>query len=187
MKDGAVVAESQVYRKYWAATPEARREKLMPFFWGVLMKQHGSIAGNRARGSLAQLSNQLWFSYPGYAEILTGRAHDEVINSNDKNRNPYPTVLEFLKDKLRLNAKQVAAFASWDTMDWIIEHKSGAITSNAGYEAYEHPADAATAQLSALQFETITPWDSVRHDLYIGFALRWRISRLMSRACFISH
>ena len=36
------------------------------------------------------------FSYPGYSEILTGAAHDEVIDSNDNKRYPFLTVLEFL-------------------------------------------------------------------------------------------
>jgi hypothetical protein len=129
------------------------------------MKQHGSIAGNRARGSVVQVTNGHRFSYPGYSEILVGQAHDDVINSNDKVRNPNPTVLEFLKRKLRLDARQVAAFASWDTMDWIVEHEAGAITSNAGFEAYDHP-DPIIRELSRLQFETDTPWGSVRHDVY---------------------
>lgn len=163
-KEGRI-EDNQLYKSYWAATPEGRREKLMPFFWGTLMKQYGSIAGNRKLGSTVQITNSHRFSYPGYSEILTGQAHDEIINSNDKKRNPFPTVLEFLKRKLRLDARQVGAFASWDTIDWIVEHEAGAITSNAGYEAYEH-ADPAIQELNRLQFETLTPWDSVRHDVY---------------------
>ena len=84
------------------------------------MTEHGSIAGNRARGSAVRVTNRHRFSYPGYAEILVGEAHDDVIDSNDKRRNPYPTVLEFLKGKLGLDKRQVAAFASWDTFDWIV-------------------------------------------------------------------
>lgn len=159
------IQETPLYKKYWAETAEKRREKLMPFFWGTLMKQHGSIAGNRSLGSAVQLTNKHWFSYPGYSEILTGQAHDDLIKSNDRIRNPNTTVLEFLKRKLRLDARQVAAFASWDVIDWIVEHEAGAITSNAGYEAYEHP-DPAIRELSRLQFETVTQWDSVRHDIY---------------------
>src|SRR5262245_62956140 len=45
------VEDTPLYKKYYAETPEERREKLMPFFWGALMKQHGSIAGNRSLGS----------------------------------------------------------------------------------------------------------------------------------------
>ena len=163
-KKGAV-QETPLYLKYWAATSEERRLKVMPFFWGTLMKQHGSIAGNRNLGSTVKVTNQHRFSYPGYAEILTGQAHDDVINSNDPKRNPYITVMEFLKRKLRLDVSQVAAFASWEIMDWIVEHEAGAITSNAGFEAYEHP-DLKIRELGKLQFETVTPWNSVRHDIY---------------------
>ncbi len=164
VKDGKIEG-TPLYRKYWAETPEGRREKLMPFFWGTLMKRHGSIAGHRARGSIVQTTNKLWFSYPGYSEILTGEARDDLITSNDKKRNPQTTVLEFLKAKLRLNDRQVAAFASWDTIAWIAAREAGAVTSNAGYENYEHP-DAGVRELSKQQFETPTPWDSVRHDFY---------------------
>ena len=128
----------------------------MPFFWGVLMKKYGSIAGNRKLGSTVQITNGHRFSYPGYSEILTGQAHDDVIDSNDKKRNPNTTVLEFLKRKLRLDSRQVAAFASWDTIDWIDEHEPGAITSNAGYQAYEHP-DPVVQELSRLQSEADQP------------------------------
>src|SRR5207245_5410072 len=126
----AKVEETRAYQRYWAATPEARRERLMPFFWRALMVEHGSIAGNRARGSSVRVTNRHRFSYPGYAEILVGEAHDDVIDSNDKRRNPYPTVLEFFRRRLGLDAHQVAAFASWDTFDWIVEHETGTITSN---------------------------------------------------------
>ncbi|MGB7070401.1 MAG: alkaline phosphatase family protein [Pyrinomonadaceae bacterium] len=163
-KKGAV-EETPLYKKYWAATAEQRRYKVMPFFWGDLMKQNGSIAGNRSLGSTIQITNSHRFSYPGYSEILTGQAHDDVVKSNNKIRNPNPTVLEFLKRKLRLKTDQVASFASWDVFDWIVESKPGTITSNAGYESYV-TTDSAIKDLSRNQFETVTPWDSVRNDFY---------------------
>ncbi len=164
-------AEDQpVYRRFWADTPEARREKLMPFFWGTLMRQHGSVAGNARIGSAVTLTNTLRFSYPGYSEILLGEAHDDVIKSNDPNRNPYATVLEELSSRLKLTTSQAAVFASWNVFDAIVEHTEGSLTVNAGYEAFEAD-DPAIAELSRLQFETPTPWDSVRHDLYT-FQLR---------------
>ena len=49
LSDKQTVETQPVYRRFWAPTPEARREKLMPFFWGTLMREHGSIAGNRAQ------------------------------------------------------------------------------------------------------------------------------------------
>src|SRR5215208_3022470 len=69
-----VVEETRAYKRYWAPTPEAARERLMPFFWTVFMAQHGSIAGNLARGSSVRVTNRHRFSYPGYAELLLGEA-----------------------------------------------------------------------------------------------------------------
>lgn len=166
------VEDSALYKKYWAATPEERRMKLMPFFWGTLMKDHGSIAGNRALNSSVMTTNKMWFSYPGYSEILTGQANDAVINSNDRNRNPRTSVLEFLKRKLKLNKNQVALFGSWDVFNWIAEHEEGAITINAGHEPYELAADAELKALSKLQNEKLSPWDSVRFDYFtVRFAM----------------
>ena len=166
------VEDSTLYKKYWAPTPEERRMKLMPFFWGTLMKDYGSIAGNRALGSSVMTTNKMWFSYPGYSEILTGQAHDDVINSNDRNRNPNTSVLEFLKRKLKLNKNQVALFGSWDVFNWIGEHEEGAVTINAGHEPYELAASAELKALSKLQNEKLSPWDSVRFDYFtVRFAL----------------
>ena len=159
------VEDTALYKTYWAATPEEGRAKVMPFFWNVLMKQHGSIAGDRSKGSTVQITNSHRFSYPGYSEILTGQAHDDQIKSNDKLRNPNPTVLEFLRRKLRVEPQKVAAFASWDVIDWIVESKPGTIASNAGYEKYVSP-DERNADTNRLQFEARTPWDSVRSDAY---------------------
>lgn len=161
----ARVEDSPVYKRFWAADPVARREKLMPFFWRTLMRERGSIAGNPAQGSRVHLANRLWFSYPGYSEMLVGRARDDVITSNDPIQNPSRTVLEYLRRQLALPSDDVAVFASWSVFNAIAESSVGAITINAGYERYDHP-DAAVKSLSALQFQTPTPWESVRHDVY---------------------
>jgi hypothetical protein len=163
-KDGRL-EEQAAYKRFWADTPQARREKLLPFFWGTLMREHGSIAGNPALGSRVRLANRHWFSYPGYAEILLGAAHDEVIKSNDPTQNPYPTVLEFLRGQLGVGQSAVAAFGSWSVFNAICESKPGTIVVNAGFEPYDHP-DQAVRTLSAMQRETPTPWDTVRHDFY---------------------
>ena len=165
LKNGQRLADQQIYKRYWAATPEARREKLMPFFWGTLMRAHGSIAGNPAIGSRVHLTNRHWFSYPGYSEMLVGRAHDDVIKSNDPLRNPNQTVLQFLKTSHGLTRDQVAAFTSWNVFSAIVESKQGELTVNAGYQTFESRTDE-VRRLSDLQFETPTPWNGVRHDAY---------------------
>lgn len=159
-------AEKQdLYKQYWSDSVEAKREKLMPFFWQVLMKNHGSIAGNRSLKSEVRTTNNHLFSYPGYSEIVTGDAHDDIINSNKRIQNKFPSFLQFLQKKMNLNTNQVASFASWNVMNEIVTTDTNAFLVNAGYEEYK-TKDIEAQSLSAQQFETPTPWDSVRHDYY---------------------
>jgi hypothetical protein len=164
MDEKRPVEQHPSYGKYWAPTPEERRMKLMPFFWGTLMTE-GSIAGNPRLGSIVKVTNRHWFSYPGYAEILTGEAHDSEINSNDLKQNPFETVLEFVRRKLRLDRRQVAAFTSWAVFSGIVEHAPGSITHNVGAEAWDID-DPLARQVSELQTEAFTPWPLVRHDAF---------------------
>lgn len=164
LKNGRV-EESPLYQQFWAPTPEERREKIMPFFWKTLMKEHGSIGGNPAKGSTVKITNRHRFSYPGYSEILVGRAHDDVIKSNSKIQNSFPSVLEFLKNQLKLETSRVAVFGSWDVFDYIAESKPGSIVINSGFEPYDS-RELEIGRLNQLQSETSTPWDSVRHDAY---------------------
>ncbi|HKY20365.1 MAG TPA: hypothetical protein VJM31_04025 [Vicinamibacterales bacterium] len=158
------VEDSPVYRRFWAESPQARREKLMPFFWKTLMAEHGSIAGNPQHGSAVRLGNNHRFSYPGYAEILLGEPHDAEIKSNDPNRNPFPTVLEALHDHLRVSTDRVATVGSWAHFNAIVERTEGATFVNAGQEAFASGAD--RQLLNALQVETSIPWSDMRHDAF---------------------
>lgn len=177
--------DQAIYRRYWAPTPEERRAKLMPFFWNTLMREHGSVAGHAALGSRVRLTNAHLFSYPGYAEMLLGREHDDTIKSNDPLRNPYPTVLEFLRQKASLTRDQVAVFASWGVVKAIAEHSEGALTINAGFEAFASP-NAEVERLSALQFETSTPWERVRHDAYTFRFAMDHLGRSRPRVIYLS-
>lgn len=169
------VEDSPIYRRYWAESPQARREKLMPFFWKTLMVEHGSIAGNPALGSSVRLTNQHRFSYPGYSEILLGEAHDDVINSNAVYRNPYTTVLETIRARLHFTPEQVATVASWARFNEIVEHTEGTTFVNAGQEALRPAAD--HQLLNALQTEVSIPWDEMRHD---AFTFRVAMAQLTS-------
>jgi hypothetical protein len=145
----------------WKDTPEERRLALMPFFWGKLAS-HGVVLGNLNKNSSVKVTNGLRVSYPGYSEILTGRSQDDVIRGNDKIQNPTQTVLEFVREKLKLQQKQVALFASWETFRFIGEKRPGSIVINAGYQ--DARGSDRMRELSRLQSEALTPWDSVRHD-----------------------
>ena len=173
LRNGQSLESHPTYRRFWAATAEERRRKLMPFFWGTLMARHGSIAGNRALGSRVSLANTHWFSYPGYSEILVGQPHDDVIRSNDAVRNRFVTVLEGVKDRLRLRANDVATFGSWGVFNQIVEHREAATFVNAGPEPYQHDApDAAT--LATLLHEAPPPWDNTRFDaITMTYAMRY--------------
>jgi len=76
-----------------------------------------------------------------------------------------------LRRKLGLPSSQVALFGSWEMFHLIGEHEPGSIVINAGYRDYDGPhASARMHELSALQFEVLTPWTEERHD-YITFEM----------------
>ncbi|HKW99220.1 MAG TPA: alkaline phosphatase family protein [Bryobacteraceae bacterium] len=156
--------------RLWRSSPEERRQALMPFFWKTLAP-HGVVLGNLTKGSSMRVTNAFRVSYPGYSEILTGRAQDGAIRGNDAIRNPVPTVLEFVRKKLGLNASQVALFGSWDMFQLIGEHTPGSVFINSGYRALDpEPASPRLRELNAMQFDVLTPWPSARHD-YITFEM----------------
>lgn len=176
LKEDQKVEDSPLYKTFWAPTPEERRRKLLPFFW-TLVTEQGSIAGNRALGSSVTLRNRMWFSYPGYAEILGGDAFDKDITSNDPIRNPRETVLERIRRERGLTREQVATFASWDVFNAIAEHQEGAITINAGDEPSAVPGEA-VALMNRMQHEARTPWDQTRFD---AFTFRQAMAHLESK------
>src|SRR5262249_28850597 len=149
LKGSQRVEDSPAYRRYWASSAEERRRKLMPFFW-TLVTNEGSIAGDATLGSSVRLGNRHWFSYPGYAAILLGQPHDGEIKSNDPIRNPFPTVLETIREQLNLSPSQVATFASWSVFAHIVEHTEGATFVNAGVAPIEG-SDAETRLINTFQ------------------------------------
>jgi hypothetical protein len=155
-------------------TRYATRESLLPFFWRILAK-NGLVLRD------INVTNSYRVSYPGYSEILTGRASDDVIKGNDPIQQPNETVLEFLKRKLSLTRDRVALFSSWDHFHYIAEHTPGTIFINAGYQDLPSSPD-----LSRLQKVTPTPWDEARHD---SFTFELALAYLKSakpRVLFIS-
>lgn len=132
----------------------ATRESLAPFFWRTLAK-NGVVLNN------VNVTNAYRVSYPGYSEILTGRASDDIIKGNDPIQQPNETVLEFLRRKLSLPTARVALFSSWDHFHYIAEHTPGSIVINAGYQDSPTSPD-----LSRLQHVTLSPWDEARHDSF---------------------
>lgn len=159
--------------RFWRDNAQKRREALMPFFWESISKM-GQIHGNRKLGSKVNLTNTMWFSYPGYNEILSGRADDLRIDSNDKIDNPNKTVLELVNESPNYKGK-VAAFGSWDVFPYIVNEKRSGVPVNAGFEkAKGENLTAKEIYLNKLQAQTPSPWSTVRLDVFThNFALEY--------------
>ena len=156
--------------RLWHDSAAERRKRLLPFFWGELAPE-GVVLGNRSAGSTVRLRNGIRVSYPGYSEILTGRARDDVVRNNDEIQNPSPTVLELFRRHWGLPRNLVALFASWNVFQFIAEHTPGSVFINAGYRPLAGIGHSPRALLlSQMQFDLLTPWASVRHD-YFTFEL----------------
>lgn len=150
---------------FWNEDPVKRREALMPFFWSTIAKK-GQLYGNRTMDNKVNCTNTLWFSYPGYNEILTGFSDDDRIVSNDKIENPNTTILEFFNKRPDFKGK-VAAFGSWDVFPFIINEKRSGVPVNAGFE-FAEGSDLSPWEvfLNELQQEIPSPWDAVRLDAF---------------------
>jgi hypothetical protein len=172
--------------KFWHESPEKRREMLMPFFWSVIARD-GQLYGNRKYNNHVDCSNQMWFSYPGYNEILCGYADDARIKSNDKFANPNVTVLEFLNRQPKYKDK-VAAFGSWDAFPYIINEARSGIPVNAGFENASATNLSEREQfLNELQSEIPSPWPGIRLDGFTHhYALEY-LKRFNPRVVYISY
>jgi hypothetical protein len=150
---------------YWADSPQERRKLLLPFIWSAVVDE-GSLYGNRTMGCEVGLTNNMWFSYPGYNEILTGQADDKNINSNDELLNPNVTVLEYLNKQNRYSGS-VAVFTSWDLFPWIIHEERSGVLVNAGFDTCSD-ADATILEKSANLLQPLipSPWSTVRLDAF---------------------
>jgi hypothetical protein len=170
-KRSGIYDPERARKLYWRDTPEQRRAALMPFLWGTLAPD-GMILGNHDRGSRVTPRNPLLFSYPGYAEILTGQ-YQPSITSNDLVRSPAETVLEFARRRLGLGRMEVAVIGSWDGFGYAAARSPDAFYMNTGYQEVDpETATPDMLQLSALQHQVMTLWETGRSDaVTMGLAL----------------
>ena len=164
---------SSLKTNFWRNSAEERRKVLMPFLWNKVSKM-GQIHGNRNKNSKVNLTNSMWFSYPGYNEILSGRADDKRITSNSKINNPNKTVLEIINEQPQYKGK-VAAFGSWDVFPYIINEERSGVPVNAGFENVKrNDLSEREVFLNKLQNQTPSPWGTVRLDVFThNFALEY--------------
>ncbi len=163
-KDGGGVTEQAAKdseRRFGGADAEERRRKLMPFLWTVVAKQ-GQIFGDPSAHSVARVTNGLWFSYPGYNEMLSGAA-DPRVDSNDKRPNPNVTVLEWLNRQPTF-AGRVAAFGSWEVLPYIVNDARSGIPSNGDGPPIAKPVTDREKAFNEFAAELPPYWGETRFD-----------------------
>jgi len=154
---------------YWRAQRSERRQALFPFLSSIIEGQ-GTLIGDRDQESYMEVTNNRWFSYPGYNEILTGKA-DPRIDSNEKIWNQNVTVLETLNE-LDEYHDRVLAFGSWDVFPYIINSQRSGVPVNAGFATASNAATAESQFLNDLSAEAPRLWSTVRADfLTNGYAM----------------
>ena len=135
-RDEKAIVESSSYKRFWRAPIDGRRAAMMPFFWSVVARD-GQVFGDPAHQSLSHVTNGLWFSYPGYSEMLAGVA-DPRVDSNDKIPNPNVTVLEWLNGRPGFEGR-VQAFGAWDVLPFILNAARSRLRIGDGYPPAPDP------------------------------------------------
>lgn len=165
MRQQQHLKDPKLKEKFWRDNLADRRKALLPFIWNTIAVK-GQLYGNRTAGCKVNVTNNQWFSYPGYNEILTGSADNERINSNDKLYNPNTNVLEFINAQPSFNGK-VAAFTSWDVFPYIINDKRNSIFVSAGLmEAKGDKLSTVELTLNKLMKTIPNPLGDVRLDAF---------------------
>jgi hypothetical protein len=173
-------------KTYWHDQRSVRRERLLPFIWSVIATE-GALVGDRERESLMEVSNNWWFSYPGYNEILTGRA-DPAIDSNARNWNSNVTLLEALNQRSPFT-NRVLAFGSWDVFPYIINTQRSRVPVNVGVSGSPSAQDQSMHIRWLDEAASIAPrlWPTVRLDfLTHGYAME-ALANLHPRVTFIAY
>jgi len=174
-----------LHKAYWRDTPEARREALMPFFWGTLAKQ-GQLYGNQHKGSAARVTNATNISSPGYSEILCGFS-DPRIDRNAKKPNPNVTVLEWLNRKPAF-AGRVAAFGNWDVIPFLLNRARSQLPIWTGFEKTDPKLDAHRALLEKLVADHTPTWGTaMTHDAFIHAAALQHLKTEKPRLLYVCY
>ncbi len=151
--DPALVTDAR-YRARYVDVPD-RAGALTPFL--LSFSEHGALIGNRDAGSCAQVANDYWFSYPGYAELLSGRPNPRV-RSNQATANDDVTVLERLSKRPEF-AGQIAVFAEWNVVPAILNvARSGLDVFIPPDEDADHDPQVIAAVRAAMTAPTRLTW-----------------------------
>jgi hypothetical protein len=185
-ESGGVGDTARLRRDFRRETPAEARRALFPFLWRMIDAGEGRAYGDAAAGSPARVTNGLNFSYPGYNELLAGRA-DPRIDSNEHGPNPNVTVFEWLHNRPGF-AGRVAAFGTWEAFGRIFNRDRAGFPVRAGWEPpVAEPLTPAQAQLNTLYRTTTRLWESVAYDSFLQAALLDHLRTQRPRALFVGY
>ncbi|HYC84812.1 MAG TPA: phosphoglyceromutase, partial [Chryseosolibacter sp.] len=125
------ITDTSAASSYNGPDAKSRRERLMPFMWGVIARE-GQLYGNRKFNNKVNCTNNHLLSYPGYSEMFVGFP-DRTVSSNERKTNPNATVLEFIHRHQGFHEK-VVAFGTWDMFPYIFREQQANLYVNAGRE-----------------------------------------------------
>lgn len=179
---GGVADTAALRRAYLVGGAEANRRALMPFLWDVVAVQ-GQLLGDRSAGSDVAVTNGLKFSYPGYNEMLTGRA-DPRIDRNAFGPNPNQTVFEWLAPQLR--SRTTAAFGTWDVFADIFNPARAPMRVHAGWDP-PFPGSTVPAQvlLDTLYATTTRLWSIMPYDAFMQAVVMEYVRTERPQALFV--
>ena len=180
--DRAFVTEPKPFQAAYVQ-PTDRARAMMPFLHMVMAKQ-GVLIGDRDHGSCAAVANDMWFSYPGYNEILTGRV-DPAIRSNEHGPNANVTMLEWLNHQPAFRGK-VEAVASWANFHDILNEARSGVPVNAGWNSAPGRTQVEVG-IARMQAQAPRIWSSVRLDLFTHAYALETLRRSKPKVLFISY
>jgi len=168
---------------YWSDDVAERRAKLFPFVWGTLATQ-GQLFGNQLRGSVAHVTNPMWFSYPGYNEMSTGLA-DPRIDSNEYGPNPNVSVFEWLATRPAFAGK-VEIFGTWETFHDIFNERRSHLPIRSGANLVDGSDTSESGRLLSQLYRTTTRLEvSDPYDSFLSVALAKHLEKHRPRVLFV--
>ena len=180
---GSWTPTEELKKQYWNDDPRERRRMLMPFLWNTVARD-GQIYGNREAGSKAEVTNGLWFSYPGYNEMASG-VPDPRIDKNEFGPNPNQTVFEWLNAQPDLAGK-VEIFGSWSVFHDIFNDARSHLPVRSGATLVDATDRSPRGQLLLELYRTTTRLEGDDPlDSFVYEALKQHLKKHHPRVLFV--
>lgn len=174
---------AELRERYWAETAEERRLRLFPFLWGTVARE-GLLYGNQGRGSVARVTNPMWFSYPGYNEMSTG-VPDPQIDKNEYGPNPNVTVFEWLNERPELRGS-VEIFGTWSVFHDIFNDRRSHLPVRSGATLVDASDRSPRGILLSELYRTTTRMEGEDpYDSFLSVALRDHLRAHRPRVLFV--